>query len=163
VNEPAWATEREFQDSQGNWIRILERTLTDLNQAKQKELLPFFREVSLFQLSFLGGPREEQRVVGTLVDLAVGSGSLQVRILSRDKKEQSLWSIQSAAHALLTVWRVNQQLDALQTEVTGAGSRLYMQTGGERLLYLFDAQAQGIAWSQELADAVRLFSRNAAP
>jgi hypothetical protein len=156
-----WDLDRAFTDTHKNDLRVLQRTLHDLNMAKNSELLPFFQETSLFQLNTLSNKPQNQVMKGYLTDLSDKSDSLELTFSSFDKMDQVTWTINSATRILITIWRVNNILDTLQVNIIGKEETIYMQTGGGSLLDLLFVDMDNIEGSQSIKEAVEIFNQNA--
>ncbi|HUU90080.1 MAG TPA: hypothetical protein VM238_02600 [Phycisphaerae bacterium] len=155
-----WETDATYPDCLGNHIRLLRRSLPDVESAKSKELLPFFHETSSFVLESFVPERDKERVRGKLLRLDLEPSVARACILSHRHTDEYLWLIHAVARTLLTVWRLNDLLEAVQVELEGRRSVLHMQMGGEHLLCLFDNQGRGVGWCEELATEARAFSEN---
>ena len=156
-----WRLDREFRDRVGNVIRFLQRSLTDLESAKATELLPFFREPCLFQLSSAAVREDRQITDGRLVSLCLKHGQIYVSIQPLRAAECVVWILHSPEVPVLSVWRVNGVLDALQVNILGTDSQLYMQLGGKELLEVLLGSTGSGPTVPEIDEAVSIFHRNA--
>lgn len=161
MHNVAWDLDRVFTDTHKNELRVLQRALHDLNQAKNEELFPFFQEISLFQLNTLSNIPQKQVVKGYLTDLSDKPDSLELTFHSFDKRDQITWTISSAARVLITIWRVNDILDTLQVNIIGREENIYMQTGGGSLLDLLFVDMDNIEGSHSIKEVLEIFNQNA--
>jgi hypothetical protein len=163
MTEIVWILDRMFIDSTGNSIQVLQRILPDLGKAKSDELLPFFHEPSLFQIS-PSATNTPQRIAGTLVKLAFDKGILDVWIKAANSVsvEGEKWSINSINESRMTVWRVNNVLDTIQINIMGEHD-LYMQTGGSALIHIFSSELTKLEPNEDVILAEKIFAENALP
>lgn len=155
-----WTLDKEFKDSLGNKVHLLQRPLVDLDDAKDDELLPFFGELSLFRMKQSDNKGNADAIRGVLVDLRTDTTNLTMRILPIGNPRELVWTVEGIATALLSVWRVNGFLDALQVSVTGTHNAVYMQVGGGALADICVEGDAGNAPEAEIADAMEMFYRN---
>jgi len=165
TEEIIWSLEKTFQDSSKNILHLLKRSIDNILEAKNEELLPFFHEPSLFQLCHTISVDNEQRidrVVGTLLDISLDKNLFCIRI-RQVKGEAIEWKLESGISTQMTVWRVNNILDTLQINIFTQNAELYMQTGGSLITQIFQANKSREIKCDDIISAERYFSENAIP
>jgi hypothetical protein len=161
MNEIVWILDKVFEDSNGNSIHILQRILPDLVEAKNEELLPFFYEPSLFQVSSRITD-EPKLMAGVLTSLNCEGGRLDIGIRPANSMVDEKWSVDLVREVKMTVWRINNLLDTLQINIAGEQA-LYMQTGGTTLTRIFDAESTQSEPNENIVLVERIFVENASP
>jgi|SRR5580704_896162 hypothetical protein len=149
-----WSDHKVFRSADGDVITMLRRILEDLPEATRHELRPFFDLPSLFER------RGEAHAVkelmkGKIGDLYVSEGKVVLSIRSGSTSTQ--WELQDLQSTVLTVWRVNEKLDALQVRFHALLDDVYMQTGGQHLLGFFQESEVDANPNTEIANAQSLF------
>jgi hypothetical protein len=158
MNEFVWSLNKYFLDPEGNEINVLQRTLPDIEGAKRKDFLPFFSEISLFQLSTFSEHKVE-KVIGRLLGMKADQIGLWVSVRSVNSIETT-WQISAPHKPTMTIWRINDVLDTLQVNVRGKCKELYMQTGGTRLFELLEHRPDRDDQYPAIKEAERIFLRN---
>lgn len=135
INEPIRKT---FHSKEGQTIEFYQRELPLVEAEIVLDLKPFFELPSLLQFSDFDKK------------LIVLKGRLE-KVIFESKNSYSLFFIDEHVHvtkefnlpevkfSLLSVWRVNGYLDALQVSISSKKEKLYIQTGGAGLLNLFNS------------------------
>jgi len=163
MTEVVWSTNKTFEDSRGNLIQVLQRSLPSLEEAKNEELLPFFHEPSLFQTNSCA-PGSLNRIAGVLTVLEFDNSTLRLMLCIRNLDSGDIinWAIHSIQESKMTVWRVNNVLDTIQINIDGEGEkRIYMQTGGSAISQIFTSDLAQSRPKEDIIDAERIFAENA--
>jgi hypothetical protein len=159
MSEIVWVLDKIFEDSKGNLIHVLQRFLPELAETKDEELLPFFYEPSLFQMSSVTTD-EPMVIAGVLSNLDFKEGKLEVSIRPANSFKDEKWSVGFVQESKMTVWRINNLLDTLQVNISGE-QKLYMQTGGATLTRIFDVELTKPEPNENIVLIERIFAENA--
>src|ERR1035437_7701756 len=127
-----WEIDKTFTGLRGNIIRVLQRKIPLTNSALQAEVAPFCSLPTLIKAS---RQRETSIHRGTVTSLQFSSGSLSLGFRTDDESGACVRAqVPQVQSGRLTVWRINDKLDALQLNFDSADGWLYLQTGGDLLL-----------------------------
>lgn len=160
MSKIVWELDKTFRDDVENVIRVLQRPLHDLTNAKGEDLSPFFNEILLFQLRAAKNINPIATVKGILLDFMVDGNAVILEIMPVDGKEKIKWTIQDLKSTLLSVWRVNDFLDAIQVTLNSEHKKIYMQVGGASLSEIFIRGKSGDSQNGEIEKAVEIFNHN---
>ena len=160
MDDIGWDNERVFHGNNDLNVHVLQRRILDIEEAIRIELEPFFYGPSLFQLTPLSSQSHRQVLTGALVDVDITGSSLCLAIICVGSGIRSVWSLGRPLRLWLTVWRVDNKLDALQLNITSPDQTAYLQTGGKLLKAAVFDRSEGTI-STELDRAVHLFHENA--
>jgi len=132
----------QFTTEAGVEVEVIRRPLPLIHSELIEDLRPFFHVPSLLQYANTAGVAPASR--GRLLDLETLAPD-QVAMTFGSKGaphiQLRLSTIRSRA---LTIWRVNDVLDALQVLIVAEDIVAYLQTGGDALLHsLADLQQVG--------------------
>jgi hypothetical protein len=128
---PAWTFRRRFSLGHGLQVEVLRRTLNGSPSGILLDLEPFF---SLPTLAEFKNAEGEHTVIKDVLKHFEITGARTWHLTFRSPSPALSLCVIPEKSPYLTVWRVNDGLDALQFRIDGASERLYLQTGGAALL-----------------------------
>ena len=152
-----WSIDRRFDLKIGDRLGVLQRSLVDVCSAMNLELLPFKNERFVVQYRESGlasGPEAAHKLMMSRDQDAIQCG---INIGHRRK----VFRLRSPVENRLTVWRLNDALEALQFNLISGDNSIYLQIGGELLAELFvNAALEGYT-EPDLDWAAKVFEFNA--
>ena len=163
MNEIVWTLDKTFSDPNDNEIHVLQRPLDDIEDAKANELVPFFQPPSLFKFIPTHNASDEKNIKSVLLDIAISPNgqSVSITIAQQHEHQNPLCiNVGQLEKILLTVWRVNNALDMIQVNMLGSEHKVYMQTGGDALLSMFEGVGDLLHANEGVREALMLFRQN---
>ena len=145
----SWSEDRTFSVQDGTEIRMLQRAIPLESAAVAEELEPFCCLPCLLQIS---RKKENKLLKGMVGDFLFNVGCLDLGFRTDDESGiLARFHIEKIKEIRLTVWRVNDKLDAIQLNIHAPGDWLYLQTGGEALLdrILLNMQQDNLAIARD--------------
>lgn len=150
-----WLLSDEVLTRRGVHVHMVRRTLGANKSEVRTDLEPFFDLRTLARVAVSG--HDAAVHIGNLTEVDVLD--LETWSVGFQATDGSLVFDLTFSHIhtrLLTVWRLDGALDALQVYIAAVNGALYLQTGGERLLRVFEQS--GSANEPPVSRIIRLFN-----
>ncbi|MCX6907990.1 MAG: hypothetical protein NTY01_08105 [Verrucomicrobia bacterium] len=137
-----WLLDKTVPVTGGAQVRVLRRDLTTSPKQWDVDLAPFFAVRSLFQWQ----PSDSicTSVIGLLARFeAPDKDMLVVQVSDAEGLHTHHWQCDSRSSIVLSIWRIDDVLDCLQLKARTNAGAFYAQTGGARLIAVFDKAQDG--------------------
>lgn len=142
-----------YETDSGIRVDVIRRPMLTVQSELVEDLRPFFHISSLFQAADGHGTGSPFR--GNLISVEAQTVSEMILTFGPFNAPPIRRHLASIRSSILTIWRVNNVLDALQVFISNEDAAVYLQTGGEALLTLLPELK---ASSVPALDAVDLFN-----
>ena len=131
LREASLTMYKQYRTDMGIQVAAIRRPLPNVEAELTEDLKPFFHVVSLFQHADRTGISPPRR--GRLSSLKAPTLDSLVLVFNPQDASPVEVQLSNVRSSLLTIWRVNDVLDALQAFIETDEIVVYLQTGGDAL------------------------------